>query len=137
MIACMLSGDPSIAKMYDSRSWFNHCAPAVEAMPHNCLQDLHRLLHFVDDWEVDEDENWEDVYDHIKHEDTEETATHQTKIGLFEDAYVKRWQECIKFGKWLTADESREAGWYHSHCTVGPEPKPIHTGCALHTLCVT
>ena len=66
MIARMLSGDPSIAKMYDSRSWFNHCAPAVEAMSRNCLQDLHHLLHFVDDWEINEDENWEYVYDHIE-----------------------------------------------------------------------
>ena len=51
IMARMLSGDPSISNMYDSRSWFNHCAPAVESMPKDCLQDLHRLLHFVDDWE--------------------------------------------------------------------------------------
>ena len=37
----------------------------------------------------------------------------------------------------MTADESRAAGWYHSACTVGPEPKPICTGCTLHTLCDT
>ena len=65
-------------------------------MPRNCLQDLHRLLHFVDDWEINDDENWEDICDHVKQEKKEGTATHQTKIGLFEDAYVKRWQECIK-----------------------------------------
>ena len=37
----------------------------------------------------------------------------------------------------MTADESRVAGWYHSPMTMGPEPKPIRTGCTLYTLCVT
>ena len=137
IMARMLSGDPSIVNMYDSRSWFNHCAPAVESMPRNCLQDLYRLLHFVDDWELDEDMEWDDIYDHPKKEVKEGTASHRTKHGVFEDAYVKRWQQCVKFGKWMTADESQAAGWYHSPCTVGPEPKPIRTGCTLHTLCVT
>ena len=106
-------------------------------MPRDCLQDLYQLLHFVDDWELDEDMEWDDIYDHPKEEVKEGTASHRTKHGVFEDAYVKRWQQCVKFGKWMTADESRAAGWYHSVCTVGPEPKPIRTGCTLHTLCVT
>ena len=38
---------------------------------------------------------------------------------------------------WITADESRVAGWYHSVMTCGPEPKPIQTGATLHTLCIT
>ena len=99
MLARMLSGDPSISNMYDTRSWFNHCAPAVEAMPRDCLQDLYRLLHFVDDWEIYDDDNWNHVYDHIKQEEKEGTATHRTKIGLFEDGYTERWQKCVKIGK--------------------------------------
>ena len=43
----------------------------------------------------------------------------------------------VKFGIWMTADESQISGWYHSPMTVGPEPKPIRTGCTLHSLCVT
>ena len=43
----------------------------------------------------------------------------------------------VNFGKWLTADESRVAGWYKSCMTQGPEPKPIRTGATLHSLCVT
>ena len=54
-----------------------------------------------------------------------------------EYAYNKRWQAIVKFGRWVTADESRVAGWYHSAMTVGPEPKPIRTGVTLHSLCVT
>ena len=91
-MARTLSGDSSIVNMYDSRSWFNHSAPAVESMPQDCLQDLYWLLHCVDDWELDEDKEWDDIYDHPKEEVKEGTATHRTKHGLFEDAYVKRWQ---------------------------------------------
>ena len=43
----------------------------------------------------------------------------------------------MKFVRWLTADESRVAGCYHSTMTVGPEPKPIRKGATLHSLCVT
>jgi hypothetical protein len=54
-----------------------------------------------------------------------------------EDGYDKRWQAMVNFGKWITTDESRVAGWYHSVMTIGPEPKPIQTGATLHTVCVT
>ena len=50
---------------------------------------------------------------------------------------MKRWQAIVNFGKWITTDESRVAGWYHSVMTCGPEPKPIRTGATLHTVCVT
>jgi hypothetical protein len=56
---------------------------------------------------------------------------------MLEDAYNRRWQEMVKLGKWVTADESRCAGWYPSPSIIGPEPKPIRTGATLHTLCVT
>ena len=45
--------------------------------------------------------------------------------------------DIVNYGKWMTADESRVAGWYNSMMTVGPEPKPIRTGATLHTLCIT
>ena len=37
----------------------------------------------------------------------------------------------------MTANESRLAGWNHSPCTIGPDPKPIRTGATLHTLAIT
>ena len=37
----------------------------------------------------------------------------------------------------MTADETGVAGWFHSWCTVGTDPKPICTGCTLHKFCVT
>ena len=37
----------------------------------------------------------------------------------------------------MTADESRLAGWYHSPCTIGPDPKPIRTGATRLSLAIT
>jgi hypothetical protein len=47
------------------------------------------------------------------------------------------WQFIVNPGKWITTDESRVAGWYHSVMTIRPEPKPIQTGATLHTVCIT
>jgi hypothetical protein len=65
------------------------------------------------------------------------TASQRLKHGRLEDGNNKRWQAIVNFGKWITTDESRVAGWYHSVMTIGPEPKPIRTGATLHTVCVT
>ena len=64
------------------------------------------------------------------------TAQHQKKYAQMEDAYNARWEEIVNFGRWVTAEESRLAGWYHLVTTIGPEPKPIHMGMTLHSLCV-
>ena len=142
MMARMVQGDiMSVPDMYSTRSWFNHNAPAVDNMPRDCLQDLTWLLHFVDDWELDDNDfEWDEVFNFPKHDHDHDDydAAHHVKFGLFEDAYVKRWQECVKkFGKWVTADKLRLAGWFHSPCTIGPNPKPIRTGATLHSLAVT
>ena len=55
--------------MYSTRSWFKHNLPALDSIPHNCLQDLIRLLlHFVDDWEIEDDENWDDMFDYPRYD---------------------------------------------------------------------
>ena len=90
--------------MYSTCCWFNHNTPAVDSMPHNCLQDLTRLLHFVNDWELNENDfEWDEVFVFPKFDQDHDdyAAAHQVKFGLFEDAYVRRWQECVKFGKWV------------------------------------
>ena len=77
------------------------------------------------------------MYDDSKVEAGQSTTTHRKKHGLLEDSYNGRWQAVVNFGMWITADESRVAGWYHSVMTIGPEPKPIRTGATLHTFCIT
>ena len=94
-------------------------------------------MHYSDDWDVIDDDNWEDTYIDPKLEAGVSTAAHLLKHRLLEDAYNNRWQAIVIFGKWITADESRVAGWYHSAMTIKPEPKPIRTGATLHTLCIT
>ena len=40
MMTHMLSSDQLISNMYNSRNWFNHCDPATQSMPKDCLQYL-------------------------------------------------------------------------------------------------
>ena len=136
MLARALSGNPSVEIMGDTRSSLRAVGAIKECMTQDAFRDLCRCMHFADDWESD-DERWHDIFPSEKVEAEEDTATHRCKFSVIEDAYNKRWQAIVKFGRWLTADESRVAGWYHSTMTVGPEPKPIRTGATLHSLCVT
>ena len=67
----------------------------------------------------------------------ESTAPHRCKFKNVEDAFNAVWKFHVLFGKDLTFDESRLAGWFHSGMTIGPEPKPIRTGATMHSMCVT
>ena len=136
MLARALSGNLSIAGIWDTRSFLRAVGAIKESMTQDASKDLCRYMHFADDWESD-DERWSDAYPSEKVEADEGTAKHRRKFAVIEDAYNRRWQAVVKFGRWVTADESRVAGWYHYGMTVGPEPKPIMTGATMHTLCVT
>ena len=105
-------------------------------MPKNVVEDIYSCLHFNNDW--DNGEEWEDdTYTDRKTCSPDGTAHHRQKFSMFEDGFNIRWKECVEFGKWLTFDESRVAGWYHSPITQGPDPKPIRTGATIHSLCIT
>ena len=93
MMARMLQGDISVKSIYSTWSWFNHNAPAMDSMPRDCLQDPTRLLHFVDDWKLDDNNfEWDNVFDFPKHDHNHDdyAATHRVKFGLIEDAYMKQ-----------------------------------------------
>ena len=64
-------------------------------------------------------------------------ADYQQKLSRLEDACTERWQSNLKFGRWVTADESRGTGWYSSTMTIETEPKPVQTGAIIHSLCVS
>jgi hypothetical protein len=134
--ARMMKGHPSIEHAWNTRDSLLHVGPCAESMPLAAFMDMHRCLHFADDWEEDADTDWEDVYLDEKVEATP-TAKHRVKFGMVEDAFNKRWKELVTFGVHITFDESRVAGWYKSSITIGPEPKPIRTGATLHSMCVT
>ena len=136
-LARMLHGNPSIERMYSSRNTFDAVEVIKNCMPQDAMKELTRCLHFADDWEQGDDEEWDTIYSDVKVQADENTASHRKNFSLLEDMYNKRWQACVTYGKWITADESRIAGWYKSAMTIGPEPKPIRTGITMHTLCVT
>jgi hypothetical protein len=73
----------------------------------------------------------------VKVESPGEVAHHHQKFAIIEDAFNKQWKEAMIFGWWLMMDKSQTPGWYHGPITQGPEPKPVHTGATMHTICVT
>jgi hypothetical protein len=125
----MLMGNRSIERIFCSREFFNAVPPIQAAMPKNALEDLTVCLHCKD--------HWDDIYDDPQVQADASMASHRVKHGILEDGYNRRWQAIVNPRKWITTDESRVTGWYHSAMTVGPEPKPIRTGATLHTVCIT
>ena len=136
LLGRMFDGNPSMNQMFSTRDMFDACEPVKQSVTLDCFKDLIRCLHFSDDWD-DDDEQWDTLYTDPKQEPGEDTAAHRRKFSILEDGCNRRWQAMVNFGKWLTADESRVAGWHKSCMTLGPEPKPIRTGATLHSLCVT
>ena len=63
-------------------------------------------------------------------------AHHHQKLSMFEYGFNRQGKECVMFRCWLTFNESRVAGWYHSPIMQGPDPKPICTGVAIHLLVI-
>ena len=61
---------------------------------------------------------WEDVYADKKYEPSPEAERHRRKYEHIKDGFNRRWKECVNFGRWITADESRLAGWYKSGITI-------------------
>ncbi|KAL7536120.1 hypothetical protein ACHAXR_006945 [Thalassiosira sp. AJA248-18] len=138
-MARMLRGFPSIEETWCTREALDAIGPVKESMPKDAYIDLYRCMHFSDDdWDEEDSEvPWENVYADKKYQPSPEVERHRRKYEHIEDGFNRRWKECVNFGRWITADESRVAGWYKSGITIGPEPKPIRTGATIHSICVT
>ena len=119
MLARILTGNRPINDIWSTRHAFIANCTIKENTPQDVFKDLRRCLHFADYWEED-DEIWNKVYEHEKEAAPENTANHRRKFGVLEDGYNRRWQAMVKFCRWMTADEIRIAGWYHSTMMVGP-----------------
>ena len=140
-LARMIRGFPSINDTWSTREPLKHVSTAVESMPKNAYIDMYRCMHFSDDWEESQDGNgetyWEDLYQDAKFGSSPDVEHHRRKYEHIEDGFNARWKEVVNYGRWITADESRVAGWYRSAITIGPEPKPIRTGATIHSICIT
>ena len=133
----MLKGFPSIEETWSTRDSLSAVGPVIESMTQDQYIDIHRCMHFSDDFDAVDAVEWDTIYDDPRYAPSPDSPKHQKKYGHIEDGFNYRWKECVHFGKWVTVDESRVAGWYHSCITIGPEPKPIRTGATIHSLCVT
>ena len=91
-------------------------------------EDMTRCLHFVDNWKDDKG-YWDAYCRDAKFDGSPDSAKHLKKHGDVKDAFWKQWQDCVNFGRELTADESRVMGWLHSAMTIGPRPKQSCTLC--------
>ncbi len=132
----MLCGFPSIEETWSTRESFDAVGAVKDSIPKDAYIDMYRCMHFSDDWEL-EDEEWDEIFEDKKYNPSPDCEKHRRKFEFIENGFNRRWKECVLFGKWITADESRVAGWYRSGITIGPEPKPIRTGATIHSICVT
>ena len=86
MLAGMLTANRSIDDIWSTCHTFSANGPIKESMPQDAFKDLCRCLHFADDWEED-DERWNEVYEHKKGAAPENTANHRRKFGVLEYGY--------------------------------------------------
>ena len=52
---CMLRAYPSMEDVWSTWELLHHISTCAENMPMNAFQDMHRCLHFADNWEEDRD----------------------------------------------------------------------------------
>ena len=105
----------------------------MECIPHNASEDIYTCYHFYNDWDKEE---WDKVYADKKQCIPDKNIASHRKFNTFEDGFNHCWKECVMFGCWLTFDKSCVLGWYHSPIMLGPDPKLICAGAAIHLLVV-
>ena len=57
-----MRGHPLIEHSWSTRDLLFHVGSFTESMPLDAFKDMHRCLHFADDWEEDANADLEDVY---------------------------------------------------------------------------
>lgn len=71
-------------------------------MPRSAFEDMHRCMHFSDDWDEEEGGEvppWELTYADEKFEPSPEVANHRRKFEHVEDGFNRRWKQCVRFGR--------------------------------------
>jgi hypothetical protein len=77
--ACMakiLMGNRSIVQIFSTGDIFDAIPSIQEAMTKNCLENLTSCLHYSDDWEIDDDDEWDVIYPDPQVEAEPGTANH-------------------------------------------------------------
>ena len=84
----------------------HHVGACDKSMPLNAFQDIHRCLHFADDWEEDREATWEIVYldEHVV---LPATAKHRASFGMVKGTFNTSWKEHVSYGLHITFDNSK------------------------------
>ena len=90
-IVRMLSGFPSINDCWSTGDSLRAVLVMKESVPLSAFQDMFRCLHFVGDWDDDDDVEWETIYIDPKHKGDPKKVSYRKKHGDMEDAFVERW----------------------------------------------
>ena len=88
-------------------------------MTKSTFRDLCRCMNFADDWEGG-DEGLYEKYNDVRESIAQGTVNHQRKFGMIEDGYNCQWQAMVNFGRHMTDEKIRIAGWYQSTLTIRP-----------------
>ena len=54
--ARMFRGHPSVTHTFSTRESLDEIGPASESLPRDAVQDMHRCMHFDDDWDKEDGE---------------------------------------------------------------------------------
>jgi hypothetical protein len=132
-----IRGLPLVNDCWSTRKVLDVIGTAKESMPHGAFLDMQRCMYFVDDWDEEDGDVWEDNYVNPKVDSPINMTHHCQKFGIVEDAFNAQWKAAVIFGRRLSMDKSHTPSWYKGPITQGLEPKPICTGSMMHTVCVT
>ena len=80
LLAKMLTGSSSNPRMFSTRNIFDAIEPVKSCMPLDAMKDLTRCLHYTNDWDLEEDNQWETLYTNPKIEAHNETRDHREKF---------------------------------------------------------
>ena len=61
----MLRGFPSVDDTWSTRDSLNAVGAVKDSMPKAAYQDMYRCMHFSDDWEEEDGEEWDDMYANV------------------------------------------------------------------------
>ena len=91
------SGNKPTEEIWSTRSVHKENGPIKESMTKYAFKDICRCMHFVDDWE-EEDEGWDEKYNDAWESIAQGSTNHQIKFGMLKDGYNCRWQAMVNFG---------------------------------------
>ena len=89
-MARMMLGYPSIEDSWSTRNASKAVSVAKETMTQGAYKDMHRCMHFTNNWEECDGIEWSDKYLNKKVVAPDGVAHHRQKFCILKDAFNKR-----------------------------------------------